>query len=141
MTHLRKSIRDETVAILTGLTTTGTNVFDTRIFPIAQTSLPCLAVYADEEDSELVSNSGSLERALTLRVSAYARQVANVEDQLDLIAEEVETALTAITDVKRLTLINTSVTYSDEGDAAIATMVLTFAAYYFTKTGAPGVSN
>ena len=120
MTHARKTIRDNVVATVTGLTTTGSNVHPTRVFTLAQSDLPCLCIYTDEEESEVIGMNGQLRRALTVRVAAYARQIANVENQLDTIAEEVETALveSAVGGIRRFYLIGTSLDYSSEGDGA-----------------------
>ena len=40
MAHVRKLIRDHITTSLTGLTTTGSNVFQTRFFPLEDTKLP-----------------------------------------------------------------------------------------------------
>lgn len=142
MTHLRKTIRDELVTAVTGLSTTGSNVFDSRVMPLSQASLPALCVYAASEESEQVGNT-LLRRYVNLAVVAFVRAVAGIEDTLDTIAEEVETAvvLSAFTDVKRITLGSTEFDFSDEGDTSFASMTLTFVAEYHTVQGTPGVSN
>ena len=43
MAHVRKSIRDDVVSTLTGLTTTGTNVYQTRFYPLAEAKLRVFA--------------------------------------------------------------------------------------------------
>ena len=44
MAHVRKLIRDNITTTLTGLTTTGSNVFQTRFFPLEDTKLPALCI-------------------------------------------------------------------------------------------------
>jgi hypothetical protein len=42
MAHQRKSIRDNVITTLTGLTTTGSRIYNTRILPNLESNLPCL---------------------------------------------------------------------------------------------------
>ena len=53
MAHLRQSIRERIATDVTSLTTTGANVFQSRIFPVEESKLPCLLVYTTSEDSEV----------------------------------------------------------------------------------------
>ena len=52
MAHYRQQIRERVATTLTGLTTTGSNVFQSRVYPIENTELPCLLIYTREESSE-----------------------------------------------------------------------------------------
>lgn len=139
MTHVRKTIRDDVITELTGLTTTGTNVFDTRIFPLAQTDLPCLVVYTQNETSEY-GNLTSLEREVQLVVRGIARATANVEDTLDLIAEEVETAITGGSSAKDLYLSSTATEFENDGDNQFGSIEMIFLVLYHTAANTPGVS-
>ena len=49
MAHVRQSIRDNVVTAVTGLSTTGSNVFRSRVYPLGTNKLPALCVYADSE--------------------------------------------------------------------------------------------
>ena len=53
MAHVRKQIRDNIVTTLTGLATTGSNVYRTRVYPLAENKLPGLAIYTDTEEVEV----------------------------------------------------------------------------------------
>jgi hypothetical protein len=46
LAHLRKQIRDNVVTALTGLSTTGSRVYGSRVYPMAAANLPGLCVYA-----------------------------------------------------------------------------------------------
>lgn len=140
MTHARKTIRDSAVTTLTGLTTTGARVHNTRIFALSESGLPCLAIYTGEEIVERASMGDLLERRVELMVHCYARAASGVEDVLDLISEEVETALTSLTGAKDIVLSRSAPEYSDEGDMPIATRSLTFDVTYYTAIGAPGAA-
>ena len=45
MAHARQSIRDNVVTAVTGLSTTGTNVFRSRVYPLGENKLPALCIY------------------------------------------------------------------------------------------------
>lgn len=97
MPHARSQIRDAVVTAVTGLTTTGSNVFASRVYPHA--TLPSLAVYTVAESVQ--DEEGTLgtkqHRALEVIVEARAKAAAaaTLDDTLDTIAAEVEAALVA----------------------------------------------
>lgn len=96
MTHARKQIRDQIVTTLTGLATTGSNVFASRMWPMAEEQMPGLIVYTVSEDSEAVAQSSSgytLGRVLNVSIDAYVAAAVNVDDLVDQIAVEIEEAL------------------------------------------------
>jgi len=97
MSHVRQQIRDDIVTTLTGLTTTGSNVFRSRIFPLEQTNLPALVIYSKSETSEYdtISLPRSVNRVLDVAVEAYVKGVSNYDNTLDTIAVEVEEAIAA----------------------------------------------
>ena len=49
MAHVRQSIRDNVVTTVTGLSTPGSNVFRSRVYPLGINMLPALSVYTDNE--------------------------------------------------------------------------------------------
>lgn len=97
MSHVRQQIRDDIVTTLTGLTTTGSNVFRSRIFPLEQTNLPALCIYTKSETSEYdtIGLPRSVNRILDVAVEAYVKGVSNYDNTLDTIAVEVEEAIAA----------------------------------------------
>ncbi len=102
MAHIRKTIREHVVTTVTSLSTTGSNVYETRYFPLQTGNLPALIVYTlDEsiEDYTLGRNTRTQQRSLNLIIEAHCRGTANIDDTLDTIAEEVEEAM--VTDVSR----------------------------------------
>jgi len=52
MAHVRQSIRDNAVTAVTGLSTTGSNVFHSRVYPLGTNKLPALCVYSNAETFE-----------------------------------------------------------------------------------------
>jgi len=97
MSHVRQQIRDDIVTALTGLTTTGSNVFRSRIFPLEETNLPALCIYTKSETSEYdtIGLPRSVNRILDVAVEAYVKGVSNYDNTLDTIAVEVEEAIAA----------------------------------------------
>lgn len=97
MAHVRKQIRDAIVIATTGLTTTGSNVFRSRIYPLEQTKLPGLCIFTRSEAVEFdtLTMARSINRVLDVMIEAYVSATANYDNTLDQIAVEVEEALAA----------------------------------------------
>ncbi len=133
MSHARQAIREAAATLLTGLTTTGARVFQSRMAP--QESLPCLLVMTDGEEITWGAFEKQLDRRLTLTVVGLAKATANVDDTLDTIAAEVETALGA--DLK-YELTGIAVDFDESLEKPAGRIVLTFSIRYFTTAGAPG---
>ena len=91
--HVRKQIRDAVKTALTNLVTTETRVFTNRVRAMKKNDLPGLIIYTVEEDSEPGAVGGQLNRTLDLAVEAYVKTSEIIDDDLDIIAAEVETAI------------------------------------------------
>jgi len=100
MAHIRKLIRDNIETTLTGLTTTGSNVFASRVYPIQTAKMPGLCIYTSSEtiEAQTIKPPRGLIRSLEVSVEAYVES-AVADDVLDTIAAEVEAAMT--TDLTR----------------------------------------
>ena len=97
MAHVRQQIREQVGTTLTGLTTTGSNVFQSRVYPLENTNLPCLLIYTKTESSEPIDigTNRTMQRELSLAVECYVKATSNFDDTIDTIAEEVEKAISA----------------------------------------------
>ena len=141
MAHKRQSIRERVASTLTGLTTTGSNVFQSRVYPIENTKLPCLLIYTREETSEpLVMNPPrTIEKVLSLVVEGYVKANTNFDDAIDTICEEVEEALFTDRLINNLALdsflVNTEISYNGEGDNPLGIVVMTFQITYHHTEG------
>ena len=123
MSHVRQQIREAFGTACSGLSTTGTNVFQTRVYPLETGALPGLCIYTTSESiSDVVGEIGGaarlVSRALSVRVEGYARAASNLDDTLDTISAEVETAVAnsstidgLITDME---LSSTDVSFTEE---------------------------
>ena len=140
MPHARQQIREQLVTTLTGLNSTGSRVFDRPIF--AYDVLPALTIYADRDtvDDDLSSKTRNWHN-LQLRVEARAKAKAGVEDVIDTICAEIETAISADTTlngkVVEVYLEDTGIEYSTEQEKPLALATLTFTAVYRIAPGAP----
>ncbi len=95
--HLRRQIRERIVTDVTGLSTTGSNVFQSRAYPVEESSLPCLLVY-DAEESVTIRSMGNprgIEAELTVNIEGYAQGGSGqtVQNSLAQIQKEVQIAM------------------------------------------------
>lgn len=95
MAHVRKLIRDDIETTLTGLATTGANVYQTRVYPIAEDRLPGLAIYTSSEatDYATITPPRTQVRVLTVSVDVYVKASTAYDDTLDAACVEIEEAL------------------------------------------------
>lgn len=143
MAHVRKTIREYFGTQLTGLTTTGANAFESRVYPMQSAKLPALLIYTTSESSEeqAFSSKRVQNRLLSVEVQGFVRATSDFDDTLDLIAKEVEVAILDDPSLGGLA-INTQLTstqadYSGEGEQPVGTIRLTFDVQYRTETGQP----
>ena len=102
--HLRRQIRERVATTLTGLSTTGSNVFQSRIYPMESAGLPGLCVYTQEESVGIQSMGGTrnVSRDLTLIIEGYASASLNIDDTMDAIGKEVEVAMAGDIEINNL---------------------------------------
>ena len=141
MAHKRQAIRERVASTLTGFTTTGSNVFQSRVYPIENTKLPCLLIYTREETSEPLTTNPprAIEKILSLVVEGYVKANTNFDDTIDTICEEVEEALFTDRLINDLALdsflVNTDISYNGEGDNPLGIVVMTFQITYHHTEG------
>ena len=141
MAHLRQQIRERVATTLTGLTTTGSNVFQSRVYPLENTKLPCLLIYTREESSEPLDMAPprTIEKRLSLVVEGYVKDNSNYDDTIDTITKEVETALYGDRLINNLAkdsfLVTTDISFNGEGDNPLGIVVMTFEIPYHHTEG------
>lgn len=139
MSHVRKQIRDNIVTTLTGLATTGSKVYKTRVYPLAEGKLPGLCVYTGSEtlEASTLTRPRTKTRNLEVFVECYASGVSNVDDALDDICVEVEEALAV--DVTRggkakdTVVTAAEMEFSGDGEKPVGVARLTVSVLYMTK--------
>ena len=104
--HLRRQIRERIATDVTGLSTTGSNVFQSRAYPIEESKLPCLLVFDSEESVEIRSMGAirGISSELTINIEGYCQggDGATVMNTLAAIQKEVQIAMQADIDINSL---------------------------------------
>lgn len=143
MTHVRKQIRDAIVAELTGLSTTGSNVYGGRSQTVAKAKLPALFIFATEETSAIdaMGRPRPYIREVMVHIEMAVAASANVEDNIDQICLEIELAMGADNTfgslAKRSELRATSIEFDESGDQPLAGARLEYAVQYRTREDDP----
>lgn len=125
MSHLRKQIRDAVVTALTGLTTTGTRVYKSRVYPLETGKLPGLCIYTKSEEisTTTINRPRTQIRNLEVIVEAYVMVNTNFDDTIDTISVQVEEALynNALLGglAKELNILSFDADYSGEGEKVV----------------------
>lgn len=136
--HLRHQIRDYVAGTLLGsLTTTGSRVHQTPIYPLATESLPGLAIFVETEDAQYVTQSGTnreIHRALSLIIEGTVALSATILNNLDLISKEVEEAMAGNRTINSLArnsyLQNTEIRMEPEAHIPVGIVRLTYLVEY-----------
>lgn len=141
-THVRQQIREAVATALTGLTTTGARVFQSRVRPLADADLPCLLVMTDGEEIERIGidSAAILSRSLTATIRAVVKATSSLDDTLDNCIKEIETALggAAIAGLsKPVALIEIRIELDDSTDKPVGYAELRYRIPYFTAASAP----
>ena len=102
--HLRRQIRERVATILTGLSSTGNNVFQSHECPLENDDLPSLCIYTRYEEIEIgvTGDPRVYHSTMILIVDGYAQTFSNLDDQLDQIGIEVQVAMTEDIDTNNL---------------------------------------
>ena len=152
MSHINKQIRNVFATLVTGLATTGANVFQDRNHPLAATDMPGLRVYVQDSQLNDSLDTQSTDAAapflqrrdINLVCECLAKTSSTMEDTLDEIALEVEKAIAANPLLglaklpSRLKNIQTQVGYATDVAAGQATM--NWHITVFTMSNAPDVA-
>jgi len=141
--HTRQAIREALKTQLTGLTTTGANVYASRVHPLAAPKLPCLLIFTDIERVQYVTMGlpRTQERTLSVKLEAYVKGVSGCDDKLDDIAAEVEAAIYSDTTlgglIKDIKVVNFDSQFSGDGDQPVAVGLITAEVIYHSIEGSP----
>ena len=135
MAHLRQQIRDRLATDVTGLSTTGSNVFQSRIYPVEDGSLPCLLVYTTTEDSEVTEMASP--RPMTRILNVVIQGIVGAtqpDDSLDNISKEVEVVMAGDVNINSLAdssyLSSTEIEVNADGAKPIGVVRLNYVVEY-----------
>ncbi len=144
--HVRQQIRERIATTITGLTTTGSNVYQSRVYPLDSVSLPALLVYTLSEGSEVdtMGTSLGLNRTLSVAIEGYVKVNTDFDDVVDDICKEVEAALGADRALNNLAksqnITSTEIQFNGEGDQPVGVVTMTYTVVYRTTTTAPDIA-
>lgn len=94
--HRAESIMDAVVSAVTGLTTTGTNVYRGRAYPIEVSKLPALVVWQGDDATVSEHMGDEVISLLEVNIDAIVREPSTqIDTTLNLIREEITVALMA----------------------------------------------
>ena len=146
MSHIRQQIREQVGTTLTGLTTTGSNVFESRVYPLSDASLPALIIYSKSETSS-ISTMGTglgIDRTMTLTIEAYVKANLTFDDTIDTICAEVEVAMGTDPSlngkVRFSYLESTDIDYDGDGENPIGYATMNYVVEYRTAQNAPSTA-
>lgn len=144
--HIRQQIREYFGSNLNGLSTTGSNVYESRVYPIENSKLPALVIYTKSEISEpiVIGTDRVMSRELSVVVEGYAKATSNFDDTIDTISKEVEEAIAADRTLGGLAkdtyLESTEIEFNSEGEKPLGFVSLTFISNYYVKEKNPDVA-
>ena len=138
MAHVRQQIRDRIASILTtSVTLVSSRVYQSRVYPLTEAQLPAVTVYTGAETSGLQTiGTKTLMRTANIHIDVYAKATADLDDDLDAIAVQIEEAIAGDFTVNGLAkdavLISTDIDFSGETEQPVGMARLTFAVRYIT---------
>tara|TARA_Y100001963_G_scaffold160024_1_gene267149 strand:+ start:4845 stop:5291 length:447 start_codon:yes stop_codon:yes gene_type:complete len=144
--HLRNQIRDRVATQLTGLTTTGSNVFQTPIVTGEEQTFPALAIYITNEVTGETATMGHLDRECELHIDGYSDASATILDTLDLISKEVEIQMQSSSGspvsaiVEHYYLTGTDIEIRNQDTRPVGVVMMTYYVRYRTTQVAPDVN-
>ena len=141
MAHVRKQIRDRIATLVTGLPTTGANVYKMRRYALDDAKLPAICVYTMDESSSLITiGSRTLNRTINVAVQAFAvGSSTTISDTIDAICVQVEEAIAADFQLNGLArscvLTESQIDISVEGEKSVGNVSLIYSVEYVTTIG------
>lgn len=144
--HVRQQIREYFGTTLTGLTTTGSNVYESRVYTLQDNTLPALVIFTKEETSEpiVIGTDRVMSRELSVVVEAYCKATSNFDDTIDTISKEVEEAIAADRTLGGLAkdtyIESTDIEYTGDGEQPVGYVTLTFLTNYYVQETNPDVA-
>ena len=144
--HVRQQIREYFGTTLTGLITTGSNVYESRVYTLQESTLPSLVIYTKAESSEpiVIGTDRVMSRELSVVVEGYCKATSNFDDTIDTISKEVEEAIAADRTLDGLAkdcyLESTEIEFNGEGEKPLGYVSLTFLTNYYVQETNPDVA-
>jgi hypothetical protein len=127
------------------LSTTGSNIYPSRVYPIASNKLPGILIYSKSESTEYATMGlpRIQERMVSFTLEVYVKGVSGYDDSLDQICLEIEQAIYADITLNGYSA-NTMVTsfeadFNGDGDQPVAVATMTVDVLYRVRENNPDV--
>ena len=139
MSHVRQQIRDRVATLVTGLPTTGANVYKMRRYALDDAKLPAICVYTMDESSSLITiGSRTLRRVINVAIDIMIKgSSTTVSDSIDTICVSAEEAIAGDFTLNGLAksciLTSTEIDINVEGEKSIASARLVYSVEYITS--------
>jgi hypothetical protein len=145
--HARQAIRYAIAELLRSTATAGNHVFPSRLFSLDESELPSISVFTtDDSNVETVtkltlSRPPLVQRELPVVIEAHAVMDETIDDVLDNLAVEIETAMAQAIMIGgtqiSARLVSTQTTFSGESELQVGVIRLIYAATYATRENTP----
>ena len=137
MSSQRMAIRQAIVNAIKDKTDAGAMVAANRILPVWQSELPLIIVYTKDESATVYDETPLLyQRKLKIAIEIAAELADGVDDELDTIADQVETVLKQDFNLgglcRDVLYQQTEIEFFDDGKDPIAACRLTYEITYFS---------
>lgn len=144
MSHARQQIIERVATLVTGLATTGTNVYRTPIYPMETGSLPAVQVrfapgMIEQPGEQTAMAPRIFQRLCRVEVIGIARATSNIDQDLNQISLEVEKVLAMPVSGPWKDVVLDAVEWRLNGDGSqpVGEIVLTYRISYFVREDAP----
>jgi predicted nucleic acid-binding Zn-ribbon protein len=145
--HARSQIRNAVrAAIIDADTDAAEKVYDTRVYDLANTSLPAVTIRSNSDQVEGISLSKprTQQRSVELVVTCFVKGTNNYATNLDTLCEQVETVMANNTILsgasKDVKLNATDMEFDANGKEPVAIADMSFTIKYSIKENEPNVS-
>lgn len=141
--HERTDVRNAVAQALLGKTLAGERVYASRVRPYLESELPCIAVFTEDEQWNLVAEAPrEYEVTADLRIIAIVRGADGYEAQLDRLTLEIERVIEADETISgtanRTLLSRTEIEADADGNQVIAKRSLVYQVSYLVEIPRPG---
>jgi hypothetical protein len=142
--HVRQQIREAVGAALVGLPSTGTNVFQSRVYPLQTADLPGWRIDTKSESivALTIHQPRSQQRTVHIEVVGVAKATADLDDVLDQMCKEAEPVLAmpfaGLDGIARsITLLSAEFDLQGGSEKPTGSVTMIYEVDYFTFENAP----
>lgn len=97
--HVRRTIREAVAAVLKAALITGVRVYENRLYPVAESDLPCLLIITggDQSGNIDLTQNPLQQRNVRVQIRAIVKMTKDLDDAMEALCTQIETAIAAAT--------------------------------------------